>query len=174
VALTEGAALEGLVLIDVPHEGNSRESVEEAEGLLELFRRVLGSGATFTDSEGRTRPVGLRDLLVVAPYNAQVSRIKERLAAAGFPDANVGTVDKFQGQEAPIAIYSLASSSAEDAPRGMQFLYAVDRLNVASSRARVATFVVASPRIFTAECKRPEQMRLVNAFVRYKEVAGRG
>jgi uncharacterized protein len=74
--------------------------VEEAEGLVELFRSVLGSGATFTDSEGRTRPVGLRDLLVVAPYNAQVSRIEKQLEDAGFPGANVGT-----GQEAPIAIY---------------------------------------------------------------------
>jgi hypothetical protein len=79
-----------------------------------------------------------------------------------------------RAKEAPLAIYSLASSSAEDAPRGMQFLYALDRMNVATSRARVATLVVASPRIFTTECKRPEQMRLVNAFVRYGEMAGRG
>ncbi len=93
------------------------------------------------------------------------------LDAIGFQGARVGTVDKFQGQEAPVAIYSLASSSAEDAPRGMEFLYALDRLNVATSRARVCTIVVASPKLLVAECRRAEQMRLVNAVVRYAEMA---
>jgi uncharacterized protein len=162
----------GPLLLEVPHQGNSRESVEEARAVLELFRTLLAEGATFTDRKGETRALTVDDLLVVAPYNAQVSRVRAELAGAGYPEARVGTVDKFQGQEAPVAIYSLASSSAEDAPRGMDFLYALDRLNVATSRARVATFVVASPRIFFAECKRPEQMRMVNAFVRYGEMVG--
>jgi len=170
--LDGGADVRGLVMVEVAHQGNTRESPEEAETVVALYRGLLAGSPTFTDREGNTRPLEPNDLLVVAPYNAQVSRIREALAQAGFADARVGTVDKFQGQEAPVAIYSLASSSAEDAPRGMDFLYALDRLNVATSRARVATIVVASPQLLTAQCKRPEQMRQVNAFVRYREMSG--
>jgi predicted RecB family nuclease len=164
--------LQGLVLEEVPHEGNDRESEEEAARVVEVFRRLLAGGATFTNRKGETRPLALDDILVVAPYNAQVERIRKALAEAGFEDARVGTVDKFQGQEAAVAIYSLASSSAEDAPRGMEFLYALDRLNVATSRARVVTVVVASPALLVADCKRPKHMRMVNAVVRYGEMAG--
>jgi predicted RecB family nuclease len=174
IELTDGSTLQGLHLEEVSHEGNSRESPEEAEAVVRVFRRVLARGATFTDRKGETRALGVGDLLVVAPYNAQVDRIRRALEAAGFDEPRVGTVDKFQGQEGPVAIYSLASSSAQDAPRGMEFLYALDRLNVATSRARVATVVVASPRVLTAECRRPEQMRMVNALVRYGELAGAG
>ena len=170
--LSSSEELCGLVLAEVPHVGNSRESEQEATAVVAFYQRVLSDGTTFTDRTGVTRPLALDDLLVVAPYNAQVSLIRQRLADAGFPEGRVGTVDKFQGQEAPVAIYSLASSSAEDAPRGMAFLYALDRLNVATSRARCATLVVASPRLFTAECRGPEEMRMVNAFVRYGEMAG--
>jgi uncharacterized protein len=165
-------AFEGLHLIAVPHTGRSRDSEEEAERVVELFRELLTGGARFTDRHGASHALGPADLLVVAPYNAQVSRIRARLAEAGWPDVRVGTVDKFQGQEAPVAIYSLASSSADDAPRGMAFLYALDRLNVATSRARCATFIVASPALLVAECRSPEQMRMVNALVRFEELAG--
>jgi predicted RecB family nuclease len=171
IGLADGSRLEGLHFEAVAHQGNSRESEEEARAVVEIFRRLLATGATFTDREGETHPLTVADLLVVAPYNAQVDRIRRALETAGFRAPRVGTVDKFQGQEAPVAIYSLASSSAEDAPRGMEFLYALDRLNVATSRARVATLVVASPRVLTAECRRPEQMRMVNAVVRYGEMA---
>ena len=95
---------------------------------------------------------------MVAPYNAQVALIRAAIAEAGFPEARVGTVDKFQGQEAVVAIYSLASSSSADAPRGMEFLYALDRLNVATSRARCATVVICSPAVYRADCKRPAQI----------------
>lgn len=172
LTLADGSEMRGLHLATVEHVGNSRESAEEAAVVVALFHRLLGGGATFTNRKGETAPLGVDDVLVVAPYNAHVSRISSALAAAGYPQARVGTVDKFQGQEAPVALYSLASSSAEDAPRGMDFLYALDRLNVATSRARVATVVVASPRVFTAECKRPEQMRMVNGVVRFGEMAG--
>jgi predicted RecB family nuclease len=171
LTLADGEELRGLHLVEVPHAGNTRESEEEARAVAGLFRSMLPEGATFTDRHGTARPLTPGDLLVVAPYNAQVSRIKDRLAEAGFPDARVGTVDKFQGQEAPVAIYSLASSSAEDAPRGMAFLYALDRLNVATSRARCATLVVAGPGLLTAGCRRPEEMRMVNGFLRYGEMA---
>jgi uncharacterized protein len=102
----------------------------------------------------------------VAPYNAQVAAIGRRL-----PRARVGTVDKFQGQEAPIVIYSMATSSPDDAPRGMEFLYSLNRLNVATSRARCVCILVASPRLFEPECRTPQQMRLANALCRYRELA---
>ena len=93
------------------------------------------------NEKGDERPVGWADILIVAPYNAQVGEIKRRLPA----EARVGTVDKFQGQEAPISIYSMTTSSPELAPRGMDFLYSRHRLNVATSRARCISVVVASP-----------------------------
>jgi uncharacterized protein len=108
------------------------------------------------------------DILVVAPYNSQVALLGERLAPRGV---RVGTVDRFQGQEAPVVIYSLATSSPEDAPRGMEFLYSLNRLNVATSRTRCACILVASPRLFEPECKSPRQMQLANAICRYVEMA---
>jgi superfamily I DNA and/or RNA helicase len=117
-----------------------------------------------------TRPVSIDDLLVVAPYNAQVAAIKRLLP----PEARVGTVDKFQGQEAPISIYSLTTSSPELAPRGMDFLYSRHRLNVATSRARGVAVVVASPDLFRVRARTPEQMRLANAFCRFIELADAG
>ncbi len=106
------------------------------------------------------------DILIVAPYNAQVSDLGRRLRKA-----RVGTVDKFQGQEAPLVIYSLTTSSPEDAPRGMEFLYSLNRLNVATSRARAAVVVVGSPRLLEPECRTPRQMQLANALCRYAELA---
>ena len=83
----------------------------------------------------------------------------------------MGTVDKFQGQEAPVAIYSMTTSSPEEAPRGLEFLYSLNRLNVATSRARCAVFVVANPRLFAPDCKTPRQIELANALCRYRELA---
>src|SRR5436309_2382669 len=113
-----------------------------------------------------TNPLRLNDVLIVSPYNAQVYKLTQRL-----PGARIGTVDKFQGQEAPVVIYSMATSSPEDAPRGMEFLYSANRLNVATSRARCACILVANPRLFEPECRTPRQMKLANAFSRYLELA---
>ena len=88
-----------------------------------------------------------------------------------LPGARVGTVDKFQGQEAPVVIYSMATSTPEEAPRGMEFLYSLNRLNVATSRARCVCVLVASPALFTPQCRTPRQMQLANAFCRYRELA---
>ena len=115
---------------------------------------------------GRSRPVELKDILIVAPYNAQVSDLLARL-----PGANVGTVDKFQGQEAPVVIYSLTTSTPQDAPRGMEFLYSLNRFNVATSRAMSNVIVVGNPRLFEPECRSPRQMQLANAFCRFAEMA---
>jgi superfamily I DNA and/or RNA helicase len=113
------------------------------------------------------RPMRLEDVLVVAPYNAHVALLRKHLPAG----AVVGTVDKFQGQEAPVAIYSMATSSPDDAPRGAEFLYSGNRLNVAISRAKCAAFLVANPGLFEMRCTSGRQVELVNAFRRYLEVA---
>jgi uncharacterized protein len=118
------------------------------------------------DRAGDVRPIGPEDLLVVAPYNAQVGALSDVL-----PDARIGTVDKFQGQEAPVVIYSMATSSQADAPRGMEFLYSANRLNVATSRARCAVILVASPELFDVACRTPAQAALADGFCRYLELA---
>jgi len=106
-------------------------------------------------------------MATVAPYNAQVSALAHRLP----PGARVGTVDKFQGQEAPVVFYSMATSTPEDASRGMEFLYSLNRFNVATSRAQCLTILVASPALFQVQCKTPRQIELANAFCRYLEMA---
>jgi uncharacterized protein len=131
--------------------------------------RALLEGA-YTDAAGRTRPLAPADIMVVAPYNEQVRRLRQRL-----PDGvRVGTVDKFQGQEAPVVFYSMTSSSAEDVPRNLDFLFSRNRLNVAISRARCLAVVVASPRLLEAPCRTIEQMRLVNTLCRVWEYAEAG
>jgi superfamily I DNA and/or RNA helicase len=115
---------------------------------------------------GNKRAVKLEDILIVAPYNAQVADLLTRL-----PEARVGTVDKFQGRQAAVVIYSLTTSSPEDAPRGMEFLYSLNRLNVATSRAMSNVVVVGNPRLFEPECHSPRQMQLANALCRYRELA---
>lgn len=164
-ALFDGA---GLWLVYAAHEGNQNSSPEEAKIVERITRAILRPEAHWIDPEGAAHPLRASDLLVVAPYNAQVSLLGERLAPIG---CRVGTVDKFQGQEAPVVIYSMTTSAPEDAPRGMEFLYSLNRLNVATSRARCVCIIVASHRLFEPECKSPRQMRLANALCRYAEVA---
>ena len=156
----------GLRFLPVLHEGNQNSCPEEADAIRDLVAKILNSKAMFIDNESQERMIALRDILIIAPYNAQVFELQERL-----PGARVGTVDKFQGQEAPIVIYSVTTSSYLDAPRGMEFLYSLNRLNVATSRARAICLLVGSPAIFEAECRTPRQMQLANAFCRYLEMA---
>ena len=157
----------GLRLIPVEHAGNTNASTEEADRVAALVGELLDAGAAWVDQEGDRRPLTLQDVLVVAPYNAHVATLRAKL-----PDgARVGTVDKFQGQEAPIAIYSMATSTADEAPRGMAFLYSLHRLNVATSRARCVVAIVANPALLTPDCRTPEQMRLANPFCRFLELA---
>jgi uncharacterized protein len=161
----EGA---GLWVARVAHEGNQNSSIEEVDVVDRIVAGLLRTGACWVDRNDVTRAMTGEDILVVAPYNAQVSLLGERLISRGI---RVGTVDRFQGQEAPVVIYSMATSTPEDAPRGMEFLYSLNRLNVATSRARCACILVASPRLFEPECKSPRQMRLANAACRYVELA---
>jgi predicted RecB family nuclease len=155
----------GLRVVTVPHEGNQNESDEEVAEVQSIFGRLV-DGAWWTDSQGQRNKVGIDDVLVIAPYNAQVAALRAALP----PGARVGTVDKFQGQEAPVVIYSMAASTPTEAPRGMPFLYDPKRLNVATSRAKCLAIVVASPELFRVACRTPEQMKLANAFCRLREV----
>ena len=157
----------GLRFMPITHSGNQNESCEEVEKVNALVRGLLDSNPTWTDRTGVTKSIVVDDILVVAPYNAQVSALRKSLPE----EVRVGTVDKFQGKEAPIVIYSMATSTPEDAPRGMEFLYSSNRLNVATSRAQCVTVLVASPDLFQVQCKTPRQMHLANAFCRYLEMA---
>jgi predicted RecB family nuclease len=160
----------GLRYIPVQHNGNQSESPEEVTKVRELVNHLFASGATWTDKTGEQAPLKLEDILVVAPYNAQVSALAKALPVG----ARVGTVDKFQGQQAPIVIYSMTTSTPEDAPRGMDFLYSLNRLNVAVSRAQCVAVIVASPALFQVDCKTPTQIQLANALCRYLEMAHSG
>jgi superfamily I DNA and/or RNA helicase len=121
----------GLRFVPVIHEGNQSSAPEEADRIRELVDEILAAPSSWIDRDGQERVLEPEDILIIAPYNAQVFELQACLP--GFP---VGTVDKFQGQEAPIVIYSMTTSTYADAPRGMEFLYSLNRLNVASSRAR--------------------------------------
>jgi predicted RecB family nuclease len=155
----------GLWYVPVEHEGNRNSSAEEVEAIGRIVASLLERKVRFyrgTKSENLQPD----DILIVAPYNAQVSDLLGRL-----PGMRVGTVDKFQGQEAPVVIYSLTTSSSEDAPRGMEFLYSLNRLNVATSRAMSAVILVGSSKLFEPECRSPRQMQLANALCAYREMA---
>lgn len=162
---SEGLGGTGFRMVTVVHSGNQNESDEEVAEVKRIFDRLVGGGS-WIDSRGREEELGIADVLVIAPYNAQVAALIEALPAG----ARVGTVDKFQGQEAPVVIYSMATSTAAEAPRGLPFLYSPNRLNVATSRAKCLAIVVASPELFRVACQMPAQMKLANAFCRLREV----
>ena len=157
----------GLWTIAVAHEGCQNASDEEVAAIVDLVAELTAPGSRWFDASGNEHEVSLADVLIVAPYNAQVARLKDKLPAG----ARVGTVDKFQGQEAPVVIYSMTASDAAEAPRGIEFLYSPNRLNVATSRARCACLLVASPRLFDPECRTPRQMQLASALCRFRELS---
>ncbi len=159
----------GIRWLPTPHTGNGARSREEAEVVATAVARLLGM--SWQDKDGRHRPITVDDVIVVAPYNAQVAEIQAALQRTIGRRGNVGTVDKFQGREGVVAIYSMASSSREDAPRDMGFLYSRNRLNVAISRAKSLALLVASPTLLEAGCRTPEQMQMVDAMCRFVEVA---
>jgi predicted RecB family nuclease len=129
----------GVQVLRVAHNGNSTESPEEADAIVGLISSLVGLNWT---TEAGSRPLTCTDVLVLAPYNAQVMLLRRHLAAAGLVDVRVGTVDKFQGAEAPVAIVSMTASSVDDIPRGIGFLLNRNRLNVAISRAQYAAVIV--------------------------------
>ena len=155
----------GLRWVPVPHADNRVTSPEEVEEVAHGVQALLGR--RFTDRHGVTRPLTIDDILVVAPYNAHVARLTEAL-----PDgARVGTVDRFQGQEAPVVIFSMATSSSDDLPRGLDFLLSLNRLNVAISRAQALAVLVCSPALLEVQARSVRQLVLANALCRFVEQA---
>ncbi|MDX2023269.1 MAG: TM0106 family RecB-like putative nuclease [Deltaproteobacteria bacterium] len=158
----------GLRVALVEHRGNTSRADEEVAAIKVMIEGLLASGATQVDDMGVQGNVRAKDLMVIAPYNSQVAALKEAL-----PDGvAIGTVDKFQGQEAAIVFYSMTTSSGQEAPRGLEFLFSMNRLNVATSRAKTLVVVVASAALLYVRCRTPRQMKLVNALCRYAEMAG--
>ena len=146
----------GLSFVPVSHEDCRQKSEQEGERIAELYTSLLKQ--RWINQDGKERTLGIDDILVVSPYNMQVNLLQSLLPVG----ARVGTVDKFQGQEAAVVVVSMATSSVEDCPRGMEFLFSRNRLNVAISRAQALAVVVASPRLLEASCATVEQLKLVN------------
>ncbi len=163
----------GLVPIARRHHGNATQSLEEAATVVEIVRDLLGREWTDISvgddgeiSQVTPRPLEQRDLIVVTPYNAQQVAVEEALADAGYLDVPVGTVDRFQGQEAAVAIVSLAASSGRDAPRGLEFLLLRNRLNVAISRAMHTAYLLYSPGLLDDLPRTPDGVARLSGFAR--------
>ncbi|MFD4838474.1 TM0106 family RecB-like putative nuclease [Achromobacter sp. NPDC058515] len=146
----------GIVFASVDHEGCSQQSIEEAELISRLYEDLLRQ--SYTKNDGCIHPMAPENILVVAPYNMQVNLLRTTLPAG----ARVGTVDKFQGQEAEVILISMTTSSEAELPRFMEFLFSKNRLNVAVSRAKSLAILVANPALMAIKCSTPEQMSLVN------------
>ena len=151
------------------HEQNSSRSIEEAKAVVEVISGLVGRD--WINQKGEKRPLSLDDIVIVAPYNLQVGEISRRLLQRFGQRGRVGTVDKFQGQEGALVLYSTASSSPDDAPRDIEFLYSRNRLNVAISRARALAILVCSPDLFRIRCRTAEEMRMANTFCLFREFA---
>lgn len=156
----------GVRWLPVEHTANAQASIEEADQISAAIKGLL-DGGTYTDSKGAKHELTAPDILAVTPYNAQVGSLRARLPEG----VRVGTVDKFQGQQAQAVFFSMATSSPAELPRELEFLFSRNRLNVAISRARCLACVVASPALLDTECQTIEQMRLVNALCQVAEVA---
>lgn len=157
-----------LAYVEVDHWGNTNHSMEEVHKIKEIVDELINNENTFIvfkDGKEISARITNESIKIISPYNAQVNRLKKAL-----PNINIGTVDKFQGQEAPIIIYSVATSSPEDAPRGMEFLYSGNRLNVAVSRAECLFIMVSNKKIFEPNCKSPVQIKLANSYCRFLEM----
>ncbi len=159
----------GIVPIALTHTGNSTSSLEEADVVLDIVRDLLGR--TWSPGDGTTRPLTEADIIVVTPYNAQQVTVEEALEAGGYGGIRVGTVDKFQGQEAAIAILSLAASSGRDAPRGLEFLLLQNRINVAISRAQHTAYIVYSTGLLDDLPRTPDGVARLSGFARLVQTA---
>ncbi len=158
----------GLRWLPVEHAGNRGASPEEAAAIAAEVASLIGG--SYIDRDGREHRLGWDDVLLVTPYNAQVRALR---AAIPSRHARIGTVDKFQGQEAPVVFFSMATSSGDDLPRNLEFLFSRNRLNVAISRAQSVAVLVASPALLEIRCRTIDQMRMVNALCRFVEEARR-
>ncbi|GAB3878831.1 hypothetical protein GCM10029964_030130 [Kibdelosporangium lantanae] len=152
----------GLYVRKVDHTHNLTSSLEEAAAIVDAVRSLVGR--KWVDGES-AQALSDADILVVAPYNLQVRIVRRALDEAGFTETRVGTVDRFQGQEAPVVLVTMTSSAAADLPRGLDFLLSRNRLNVALSRAQAVALLVCSPRLVQADIRDVDQMRLVSGMI---------
>ena len=159
----------GLWFVPVTHDGNCNCSPEEVEVVAKIVESLFDPKVRWHRSIGNPEPMSWKELRIIAPYNVQVYDLTARMPQA--PLGTIGTVDKFQGQQAAVVIYSLTTSTQQDIPHGMQFLYSLNRFNVATSRARTCAIVVGNTRLFEPECHTPSQMRLANAFCRFFQMS---
>ncbi|MFH1574078.1 MAG: TM0106 family RecB-like putative nuclease [Acidobacteriota bacterium] len=155
----------GIVFSGVEHDGDIQQSDEEVERVKAIYHELRGR--LYTAKDGTTRPLAMEDFLFIAPYNAQVRALQASLPAG----ARVGSVDKFQGQEAPVCILSLCSSYGEYGSRGLAFILDRNRVNVAISRAQCLAVVVADPRIAGAIPGSLDEMMLINLFCKLTDVS---
>jgi uncharacterized protein len=164
---TETLKSHGIQLIPVDHDGNTGSSPEEVATIRHIYQQLLST--SFCDKHGSKRPITPSDILVIAPYNLQVNNLQTALGR----EALVGSIDLFQGREAPVVIVSMTTSNAEDTPRGLDFLFSYQRINVALSRAQALAIIVASPRLIRTKCTSSKQMELVNFFCAVAHAAGK-
>ena len=152
----------GILSVSIEHEGNTQSSEEEALVVQQLIAEL--KTGTFTNKDGQQNPITDADILVIAPYNMQVNLLKEKLGSI----FKIGTIDKFQGQEAPVVIISMAVSSIEESPRGLDFIFDINRLNVAVSRAQALAIIVANEGLEECKVNNLGQMAKVGLFFRLK------
>jgi uncharacterized protein len=160
----------GLRYLPIDHSGNSQRSDEEADRIVSEIGLLLQG--TVCDYHGVSRSLVATDIIVVTPYNAQVRRLRRALDNAGFTGVEAGTVDKFQGREAFVVFFSTAASSAEEAPRGIGFIFDRQRFNVAISRARSLAVMVGSPALLGHRAGSIEELLVVNGVCRFLEQSG--
>jgi uncharacterized protein len=157
--------MNGIVYLGIEHEGNIQRSREEADRAKEVFEELLGKRVRIGEKE---RKLEVEDFLFISPYNAQVRLLKSVLG----PEARVGSVDKFQGQQAPICVLSMCSSFGEYGHRGLGFILDKNRVNVALSRAQVLAVVIADPRIGETQTQSLTEMSLLNLFMKITKGSG--
>jgi superfamily I DNA and/or RNA helicase len=143
------------------HKNNVQTSIEEFEVIRDLLKDMIGLEF---DDEGETRKLTIDDFLIISPYNTQVNLLISKLEESKFKNPRVGTIDKFQGQQAPITIISMTSSDSDALPRNKEFFFSRNRLNVAISRAQVASIILFNPKLLDNAPKNVDQIKLMNNF----------
>jgi uncharacterized protein len=160
----------GLRWLRAEHSSRSTESYEESALVIEQIRAMLGT--PWTNQRGESRPLTATDFMVVAPYNDQVRLLRREFdRTPGLVDVQVGTVDKFQGREAPVVFFTMTTSSGDDMPRGPEFLFSRNRLNVAVSRARCLAYLVCTEELLNSRARTIEEMRLIGTLSSFVEYA---
>ena len=152
---------DGIHYIEMKHKNNVQTSLEEIDTVIDLMKQMIGS--EFNDN-GKKRELNVKDFLIISPYNTQVNLMIAKLEEEKIKNARVGTIDKFQGQEAPVNIISMTSSDSETLPRNNEFFFDKNRLNVAISRAQVASIILFNPKLLEFSPKNINQIKLMNNF----------